>query len=235
MSNSIKDLYDYDLVKKCLKCGNISLKSNFLKNKNMRDGLNTHCKNCIIQKQKQYDVENRDKKREYYQNNRDRIKDYYLQNRDRIKQYQLKNYDKIIAQKWIYTNNKYKSDINFQLIRKTRSRVYKSLKGMTKHSSTKEILGIDIDLYRKWLEFQFIPEMNWSNIEVDHIKPICMFDVSDDEQLKEAFHWKNTQPLLKQDNQQKGIKFNFLDYQLQFIKAYQFIKLNEERFDENIH
>ena len=106
---------------------------------------------------------------------------------------------------------------------------------MTKHSSTKEILGIDIDLYRKWLEFQFTSAMNWSNIEVDHIKPICMFDVSDDEQLKEAFNWKNTQPLLKQDNQQKGTKFKFLDYQLQFIKAYQFIKLNEERFNENFY
>ena len=106
---------------------------------------------------------------------------------------------------------------------------------MTKQSSTKEILGIGIDLYRKWLEFQFTPEMNWSNIEVDHIKPICMFDASDDEQLKESFNWKNTQPLLKQDHRQKGIKFNFLDYQNQFIKAYRFIELSQEKFKENIH
>ena len=37
MSNCIKDLYDYDLVKKCLKCGTISLKSNFQKNKNRKE------------------------------------------------------------------------------------------------------------------------------------------------------------------------------------------------------
>ena len=85
------------------------------------------------------------------------------------------------------------------------------------------------------MEFQFTPDMTWSNIEVDHIKPICMFDVSKDEELREAFTWKNTQPLLKKDHQLKGTKFNFLDYQLQFIKTYHFIKLNEERFDENIH
>ena len=60
--------------------------------------------------------------------------------------------------------------------------------------------------------------MNWSNIEIDHVKRICMFDVSDDEQLKEAFSWKNTQPLLKHDHRQKGIKFNFLDSQLPSIK-----------------
>ena len=70
--------------------------------------------------------------------------------------------------------------------------------------------------------------MNWINIEIYHVKPTCMFDVTKDEELKEKFSWKNTQPLLKHDHQQKGTKFNFLDYQLQFIKAYQFFKSKEE-------
>ena len=103
---------------------------------------------------------------------------------------------------------------------------------MTKQSSTREILDIDIDLYRKWLEWQFTPEMNWSNTEVDLMKSICFFDLSKDEKLTEAFCWKNTQPLLKQDHRQKGAKFNFLDYQLQFIKAYDFLKLNDQ---EGLH
>ena len=77
--------------------------------------------------------------------------------------------------------------------------------------------------------------MNWSNIEIHHVKPICMFDVSDDEELKLAFTWKNTQPLLIQDHQYKGTKFNFLDCQLQFVQAYQFLKLNEEGQNEDIH
>ena len=133
-----------------------------------------------------------------------------------------------------YKNNKYKTDINFRLIKRTRNRLYQALNGKTKPSSTKDILGIDIDLYRKCLEFQFTPEMNWSNIEIDHVKPICMFDVTKDYELREAFNWKNTQPLLKEVHSQKGIKFNLLDYRLQFIKAYQFTKLNEERFSEDI-
>ena len=109
------------------------------------------------------------------------------------------------------------------------------MNGKSKSSPTKDVLGIDIDLYRKWIEFQFTPDMNWSNIEIDQIKPICMFDVSKDEELREAFNWKNTQSLLKKDHQVKGTKFIFLDYQLQLIKAYQFIKLNDERFNENLH
>ena len=217
MSNCLKDLYDYDLVKKCSKCGIVKLKSNFHKRLKSSDGLFAQCKCCVIQKQRIHDFENRER--------------IIIRNKD----YRLNNHDKIMAQKKIYTNNRYKTYVNFRLICKTRSRIYETLKGMTKQSSSINILGIDIDLYRKWLEFQFTPEMNWGNIEIDHVKPNCLFDKSDDEQLKEAFNWKNTQPLLKQNPLQKGIKFNFLDYQLQFIKAYEFIKLNEERFNENIH
>ena len=99
---------------------------------------------------------------------------------------------------------------------------------MVKSSSTKVILEIDIDTYRKWLEWQFTREMNWSNTEIDHVKPIFIFDVSKDEEIREAFSWKNTQPLLRKDHQQKGIRFNFQDYQLQIIKVHQFLKLNEE-------
>ena len=60
---------------------------------------------------------------------------------------------------------------------------------------------MDNDLYRKWIEFQMTPEKNWSKIEIDHVKAICLFDLSKDEELKEAFDWKNTQTLLKKDHQ----------------------------------
>ena len=61
--------------------------------------------------------------------------------------------------------------------------------------------------------------MIWSNNEIDHVKPICMFDVSKDEELGETFCWKITQPLFKKDHQNKGTKSNFLDYQIIFIKT----------------
>ena len=213
MSNCIKDLYDYDLVKKCCRCKNISLKSNFYKSKNISDGLHPQCIFCS---------------KKYYNENRDEVKQYYLNNRDRIKDYQLKNRDQINTRMNEYFKNRTRTDVNFRLIRNTRRRIHHALNGKTKPSSTKDILGIDIDLYRKWIEFQFTPEMNWSNIEIDHVKAICLFDVTKDEELKEAFSWKNTQPLLKHDHHQKGTKFNFLDYQNQFIKAYQFLRLNDQ-------
>ena len=121
------------------------------------------------------------------------------------------------------------------MITKSRSRIRKALQGKTKSSSSINILGIDLDTYRKWVEFQKIPDITWDKIEIDHVKAICLFDVSKEEELREAFNWKNTQPLLKQDHQQKGTKFNFLEYQLHFIKAFQIIKLNEKGPSEDTH
>ena len=132
--------------------------------------------------------------------------------------------------------NRRKRYFNFELICNTRRRIHHALNGRLKSSSTSENLGKNIDPYRKWIEWQFTSEINWSNIEIDHVKPICMFDVSKDEELKEAFSWKNTQPLLKEVHSRNGVKFDFLDFQQQFIKAYQFLKLNEaEGFTDNIH
>ena len=127
----------------------------------------------------------------------------------------------------LYEKNSLKRDVNFRLIRNKRRRIHHALKDNSESFSTLDILGIDIETYRKWIQWQMTPEMIWSNIEIDHVKPICMFDVTKNEELNFAFHWKNTQPLLKQDHLHKGTKFNFLDYQLQFIKTYQFIKLND--------
>ena len=75
------------------------------------------------------------------------------------------------------------------------------------------------------------PDMNWKNIDIDRVGCISSFDISDDDQLKVAFNWKNSQPLLRKAHQQKGVKFNLLDYRLQFIEVYQFFKLNEERIN----
>ena len=78
--------------------------------------------------------------------------------------------------------------------------------------------------------------MNWNDIEIDHVKPTCLFDVSKDVELREVFSWKNTQPLLKRDHQQKGTKFNNLDYQLHIIYAYQFLRLYDQKgLNQNFH
>ena len=130
---------------------------NFNENKNRKDGLYPQCIYCR--------------------------KDFYLKNFDKIKRYNEENREK----RQTHLENKRESDVNFQLTINTRNRIYKSLKSMTKPSSAKDFFGTDIEAYRKWIEHHTTPEMNWTEIEIDHVKPICRFDLSKDEELKEAF------------------------------------------------
>ena len=110
-----------DDIKRCSKCGNVSLKSNFHKNRNMSDGLHSYCIPC-----------RKDYGKKYYSENLDKITKNNLENQDRIKRYYSENRNKIIARERIYLNIRYKTDINFPLIKNTRSRNHQSLKGMVK-------------------------------------------------------------------------------------------------------
>ena len=87
---------------------------------------------------------------------------------------------------------------------------------------------MDIKLRKKWIYFQKGPEVNWSNIHIDNVKPFCSIDISKDDGMQEACNWKITQHPLTTKNLQPGKKCNLLDYQLQFIKSYQFAEVNEE-------
>ena len=84
MSNCIKVLYDYELVKKCSKCGLISKKISFHLKNCSKDGLDPQCLPCM---------------KKYHLEKQDRVKQYYLNIQDRIKEYQLKNHGKRIARK----------------------------------------------------------------------------------------------------------------------------------------
>ena len=104
--------------------------------------------------------------------------------------YDKQNCDKLNTRKRIHLINRYETDIIFCLFCKTRSRIRQALQGKRKSSSTKDIVGIGIETYRKWTKIHFTTEMTWDNIELDHVKPICKFNISNDEKLGDAFSWK---------------------------------------------
>ena len=68
-------------------------------------------------------------------------------------------------------------------------------------------LGCSMSELRSHLESKFLPGMSWDNRNewhVDHIKPLCAFDLADPEQQAVAFHYSNLQPLWALDNMRKG-------------------------------
>ena len=179
MSTCIKDLYEYGWIKKCLKCGNISLKSTFYKNKKGKNYLQPICNFCV---------------NEYFVDNKDPLL-------NKQKFYNRRKRDKINTRMNEYKKNRIKTNVNFRLIRNTGRRNHHALNGKLKSSSTKENSGIDTDTYWKWIEYHMTPDMTWNVIEIDHVTTICFFDVSKDEEVNEAISWKNTQPSLKHDHQ----------------------------------
>ena len=56
--------------------------------------------------------------------------------------------------------------------------------------------------------------MNWSNIENDQVKPVCLFELSSDEGLQEAFKRINTQPIIKQIHQREGTNEIYMFFQI---------------------
>ena len=82
-----------------------------------------------------------------------------------------------IERKNFYIKNRIKTYVTFRIIRNTIRRFHKALNSKPKSISTKDTLGIDIDTYRKWIEYQMTPEMNCRNIEIDHMKPLCLFEM----------------------------------------------------------
>lgn len=98
------------------------------------------------------------------------------------------------------------------IINRVRSRIAVALKqGHTKSAATLELIGCSIEQLRLHLEAQFLPGMSWENRdqwEIHHRIPLAYFDLSDPKQQKEAFNWKNQQPVWIADNREMSDKLD---------------------------
>ena len=200
-------------------------------------------RDSIKKKRQEYRERNYEKFREYN-------KGYHVQNKEDIhkrhKQYRTDNRDRIsirnrernkVSRSKIreYMNLKYRTDINFKLIVSSRSRIRAGLNSNTKSSSTRQLLGCSIEILKFFLESQFYPNpetgepMTWENYgysgwHIDHVKPCSVFDFSDSEQQRAAFHVSNLQPLWSKDNFSKSNKLD-----LELISECSRIILKEEK------
>lgn len=84
----------------------------------------------------------------------------------------------------------------------------KSKTGKTR--KTIEYLGCTINQAREHIQKQFQNGMNWNNHglvwEIDHIIPMCHFDLSREDHRMRVNHFTNLQPMLKRENRMKSGK-----------------------------
>jgi len=164
--------------------------------------------------------------RDYYQKNKEKFILYRIENKDKIslqrKEFRLNNkdvmkiqYEKSKEKRKIYRNNRRKTDALYCLKCRIRKNINASIKkkGFTKRSSTYKILGCDYDFFKNYIESQFVKNMNWSNIHLDHIKPLSTANT--EKEVLDLNHYTNFQPLFAIDNLNKATKL--IDKQLRIL------------------
>lgn len=98
---------------------------------------------------------------------------------------------------------------------RTRTRAALVAQSARKVGSAVEELGCTPSELIQHLESQFADGMSWSNYglgreswSIDHIRPLSSFDLSNEEQFKQAAHYTNLQPLWHIENIRKGARWD---------------------------
>jgi len=205
------------MVKTCTKCKIEKGLPDFNRCKKGKYGVEARCRLC----QKEWREANKEclsvQKREYYEDNRERIKNKmnkrYQENKAAASAYGRERYKKnreILTKNHIkYHNNRIKTDISYKLSCYLRSRLRYAIKSSAKKGSAVRDLGCSVEFLKKHLESQFQEGMTWANHgkwHIDHKRPLSKFDLTDREQLLEACHYTNLQPLWAIDNLIKSNK-----------------------------
>ncbi len=184
-------------MKKCSKCKQLFSFENFPKDKSKRDGLRSYCFPCNRKKINEFSFKRKEKRHIKNKENKEFIKEYNKKYYDQNKFIFQQNY-----KKYLYSNP------SFKIIHNTRVRINCALKNNFKSSSTEILLGCTLLEYKKYLENQFTSEMSWENYgsywDIDHIIPCVSFDLSKNEEQRKCFHFTNTRPLSKIENQRKN-------------------------------
>lgn len=145
----------------------------------------------------------------WYEKNRERIskraRAYYLKHRDEICAKSAAYHKAHPGASSAYQRKRRKIDPQFKMRQYLRTRLNTALQGAGRKSSTLELLGCSLPELKAHLEAQFRPGMTWANWtingwHIDHIEPLASFDLEDPQQLAQAAHYTNLQPLWAKEN-----------------------------------
>lgn len=127
--------------------------------------------------------------------------------------YQANNRATVTAYQRNWEKQQYENNTEYRLKHNLRSRVGAALRAQraSKNWNLLNIVGCSTTELMAHLETQFQPGMTWENWafdgwHIDHIRPCASFDLTDEAQQLECFHFSNLQPLWAVDNLTKSDK-----------------------------
>jgi len=204
----------------CNKCGVEKEQDQFPKRKDNLSGYRKDCKECVRSRCQKYYQENKVKclviSKNWRKTNPEKSNAVYARYRKTEKR-------KIVANRWAaknrktmqaYNVKKYNTDPRFNIATKIRRRISMAIHNQytKKATLTVELLGCSFLELKSYIESKFTLGMTWDKIlsgeiHLDHIRPYASFDLTDSEQQKQCFNYKNLQPLWAKDNLQKSNKW----------------------------
>lgn len=188
--------------KLCNSCNETKPLDEMKKHWRQKGGRVALCKECNTAKEKaRYKIKRAEinvKQRAFREANKQKTS-------NQKKEWYHNNKEYVLKKTYAYRKNRLKNDTNFKLRINLSGRLRQAIKGGFKAGSAVRDLGCSIQELREHLEKQFQPGMSWGNWtkdgwHIDHIKPLSSFDLTDRQQLLEACHYSNLQPLWAKDN-----------------------------------
>jgi len=134
----------------------------------------------------------------------------YAKNKEKIlakrKKYTYEEYGKAYYHKRKLEDNMYKIAMNL------RTRLRNALRNGYCAGSSIRDLGCSIQELKKYLESKFKSGMTWENYgyqgwHIDHIRPLCSFNLGNESEVRQAVHYTNLQPLWAEENMAKNRKY----------------------------
>lgn len=215
-------------MKVCTKCGVEKDESEFYKNQ-------YRCKLCEKEYKKEYRKNNKEKIRQYRENNKDKAKQYREDNKDKIKERARKHYQdnrdykKLLSKQYRENNSSYYKEYNKEYKIKNkdkrnayeknkrdnssyynfevnlRSRIKQAFKLYSKNGKTKACKDYGIDFIAIFDKIGPKPEGNY---HLDHIIPICYFDLDNPTHVRLAHLSENLRWITAEENLSKKDKID---------------------------
>ena len=187
------------------------------------------CKNCYNETDKIRKKNLRKKKAETFLATCEKCnEDKKLNEFSKLKKYYKKKIciscypDFLREQKTEWCKKESNNNINYRLKKSLASRLRTVL---IKNDSTMNYIGCNIQYLREWFEYNFTSEMKWDNYgsywSIDHIIPVCKFDLTIEDEKLCCWNWSNLMPVtVKYNSSKKEIDINQINYILNKIEKF---------------
>lgn len=104
-----------------------------------------------------------------------------------------------------------KTDVHYHITCNLRARLNQAIRKCYKAGSAINDLGCSVEEFKSYITTLFKEGMRWENYgewHLDHVKPLCSFDLTKRDEFVKAVHYTNYQPLWAEDNWSKNGRYD---------------------------